>query len=75
MTIREFLELCSASEVVYLYNLDNGTETCVEVDNMDDIEEDVLDSEIQSWDHHIPRDNKGWEKVGARICINYCLND
>ena len=75
MTIREFLELCSTSEEVYLYDLDNGTESCVEVDNMDDIEENILDSEIQSWDYRMRFDGNGYEKSGTRLCINYCLED
>jgi hypothetical protein len=75
MTVREFLELASASEEVYLYNLDNGSETYIEVCEMESLSEDILNAEVQSWDHHIPRDNKGWETVGARICINYSLED
>lgn len=75
MTIRDFLELCSDDEVVYLYDLDNGTETCVALVDMDDIEEDILDSEIQSWDYRMRFDDKGYEKIGTRLCINYCLED
>lgn len=75
MTIRDFLELCSANEEVYLYNLFDDSEITASVDDMDDIIEDVLDSEIESWDYHMERDNKGWEKVGARLCLNYSLED
>lgn len=73
MTVRDFLELGGVAEEVYLYNLFDDSEISVTVDDMDDIAEDVLDSEIESWDYHMEHDSKGWEKVGARICLNYSL--
>ena len=71
MTIREFLELGNETREVYLFNFFDDSEIITTVDDMDDISDDVLDSEVLSWDYHIPYDEKGWEKIGARICLNY----
>ena len=62
MTIREFLELASTNEEVYLYNLLNDSETSIEVDDMNSLGEEILESEICSWDYH-----------NHKLCINYDL--
>lgn len=73
MTIREFIELTADVHEVYVYNLNNETGYATTADDMDNLDEEVLDAEIVSWDYHMDYDDKGWEKVGTRLCLNYYL--
>ena len=71
MTIREFLELGNETIEVYLFNFFDDSEITTTVDDMDGIGDDVLDSEVLSWDYYITYDEKGYEKAGTKFCLNY----
>lgn len=69
MTIREFLELGNETIEVYLFNFFDDSEITTTVDDMDGISDDVLDSEVLSWDYYY--DENGHEKAGTKFCLNY----
>ena len=65
ITIRDFLELCAIDWAdVLLYDLNTEKETHVNVEHFGELDDDILDAEVVSWDYGT---NEG-ERV---ICLNY----